>query len=295
MERAHVRTILLIVGSGIGGILLFIGVLVGLAYFTFTSSSSIRFPSSESRSEATVSFAPEITDNDRFHGSHSRYTNGFSHDRSKILDAGSAQFYGVVTVNKKPAPGVRLRLALNGTVMSQWGKSGSDGKYLISVPPGKYRIDGYELDYSTANQALRGKTDNPQNIYDTGVIALAETKSGRGPDLDFVDPVRKVGPFGEVSTAKPVVIEWEAYPNAASYEVQLIEQDDPRNFSTQKNIFDWNRKPVVSETVLDLTKHGVSVRKGFHYTVQVCALDSQKRRLSESTHSFGRADFSVTD
>ncbi|MGZ9257564.1 MAG: hypothetical protein ACXW50_24310 [Candidatus Binatia bacterium] len=295
MERTHFKTILLIVGSGIGGILLFIAVLVGLAYFTFTSSSSIRFPSSESRSGETVSSAPEITEDDRFHGAHSRYTNGFSHDRSKTLDGGSAQFYGVVTVNKKPAPGIRLRLVLNGTVMSQWGKSDAEGKYLISVPPGKYRIDGYELDYSTANQALKGKTDNPQNIYDTAVIALDEKKVGRGPDLDFVDPVRKVGPFGEVSTAKPVVIEWKAYPGAATYEVQLFEQDDPRNFSGQKNVFDWNRKPVVSETSLDLQKHGVSLKKGFHYTVHVCALDGEKRRLSESTRSLRRADFLVTD
>jgi hypothetical protein len=295
MERTHFKTILLIVGSGIGGILLFIAVLVGLAYFTFTSSSSIRFPSSESRSGTTVSSAPEITDDDRFYGSHGRYTNGFSHDRSKILDAGSAQFYGVVTVNKKPAPGVRLRLALNGTVMSQWGKSDSDGKYLISVPPGKYRIDGYELDYSTASHALRGKTDNPQNIYDSGVIALAEAKLGRGLDLDFVDPVRKIGPFGEVSAAKPVVIEWEPYPNAATYEVQLIEQDDPRNFSGQKNIFDWDRKPMVSESAIDLQTHGISLKRGFHYTVHVCALDREKRRLSESTRSFSKADFLVID
>ena len=126
---------------------------------------------------------------------------------------------GSVTSGGKPRQGLRLRLALNGAVMSQWATSNSDGKYDIGVPYAKYRIDGYELDSSIANTLLAGKTDGPRDellsMRET-IVVVAQGKARRGPDLAFVDPVRKKGPFGDISLAQPVVVSWEAYPNAVA-------------------------------------------------------------------------------
>jgi len=296
MQRAHVKTVLLIIGSAIGGILLFIAAVIGFFVYQSSPPSSIALGSRTFPVEQSVSQPPGIHEAERFYGTHGMYRGDFASERNKVLDAGAAALVGAITVDQKPVPGARLRLALNGSVMSQWGTTGLDGKYTISVPPGKYRIDGYQLDSSTVNKPLKGKIDSPRNPHwSEATMTVAEGKAGRGLTLDYVDPVRKIGPTGEVSKAGPVVISWEPYLNAASYRLQLVEQEDPRDYTNQKYLFDWQHLPTVSETSLDLSQHGISVKKGFHYSVQISALDANNRKLSESPSRSLAPDFVVID
>ncbi len=293
MQRSAIKTILLVIGSGIGGIIIFVAAAIGFLYYKFFSvspGSRIEFPS-----EKTVFSPPPVTEVERFWGSHGIYSGDFSSDRSNVLAPGLGKLVGRITSSGKPVKGLRLRLALNGRVLSQWGTSDANGKYDVSVPYAQYRIDGYSLDSSAANIVLKGKTDNPQNSHSSEVMTVAEGRPGRALDLDFIDPVKKKGPSGEVSLAKPIVISWEAYPGAISYKLQLVEQKDPRNYMDQRRLFEWNRRPTVAATSITLSEHGVTLSKGFHYTIEIDAIDNDQRKLSDTPTIHGRPDFFVTD
>ena len=47
--------------------------------------------------------------------------------------------------------------------MGRRAMTDAGGRYAVSLPYGKYRIDGYNLDYSIVDAVLSGKTDSPQN------------------------------------------------------------------------------------------------------------------------------------
>lgn len=249
-RRSTLKTILLVIASGIGGIVIFVVAVIGfVSYKLSTPGSSIDIPSLPS--EKTVSKPPPIAEVERFRGSHGVYSGDFASDRKTVLEAGPGRLAARITYAGKPVEGLRLRLAVNGKVMTQWGTSGADGKYEVAVPYAQYRIDGYELDSASANKALRGLIDNPRNAHSSEIMTVAEGRPGRGLDLDFVDPVKKQGPIGEVSLAKPVVITWEPYPRATSYRLQLTEQKDPRDYTNQKWLFEWNRRPRIAGTSID--------------------------------------------
>ena len=293
------RTFLLMIGSAVCGVLIFIVVVWGYFQYQFSGlqpGSSVRFPP---QNEKTVSVAPPFLERQRFYGSHGSWIGEFSPAaRQTVLAAGPGKLVGSVTSGGKPLQGLRLRLALNGAVMSQWATSGAGGKYEISVPYAKYHIDGYELDSSVANSLLSGKTDGPRDdllhMRDSFVVA-AEGKPGRAIDFAFVDPVRKKGPTGEVSLAEPVIITWEAYPSAVAYRVQLVEQKDPRDYSNQRRVFEWQQRPTISGTSMNLAEHGAVLKKGYHYTVEIEALDQRKQKLSEAPRSVHHSDFHVAE
>lgn len=293
MDKKTLKTIFIVIGSGIGGILLFIAAVIGFAYYKFfdpETSSFIPTPSQD-----IVSAPPEITEKDRFHGSGGMSSGSFARNKDKVLAEGKGKIIGRITAGKEPVKGLRLRLALNGSVMSQWGVSNSDGKYTIKVPFGKYRIDGYELDYSSAYLALPGKTDNPGNAYSSGTMLVDENKIGRGLDLDFVNPVIKLEPIGEASLSEPIIITWEPYPEAKAYKIQIIEKKNPRDYMDQTRLFEWSDLPIVNEPSFNVAEHGIKLKKDYYYTVEIDALGENKRKISEASSRPGRADFLVIE
>lgn len=298
MERATVKTVLVVVGSVIGGILVFIAavaVYLSLKLSELNSPTGISFPSRPRSSEEVVSAPPEIKE--RFLGTQGSYSGNFPHDQNKVLATGPGKIAGAVTSGGKPVQGLRLRLALNGSVMSEWAMTDAGGRYAVSLPYGKYRIDGYNLDYSIVDAVLSGKTDSPQNnqYRSDDIIVVAEGKAGRGPDFEYVDPVRKKGPQGEVSLSKPVVLEWEAYPAAATYQVQLTEAQDPRDYATRRQIFECCSRPSVSGTSFNLSERGVKLKKGYSYFFDVTALDERGKMLADSAGKQMKPDFVTTD
>lgn len=295
MERATVKTILLVIGSAIGGVLLFIVAIVGYFNYKFSGHNAERevsFPSWQREPRETVSVPPEIKE--RFLGTQGSFSGGFSLQPEKILATGPGTIAGSVASGGKPLEGLRLRLGLNGSVMSEWTTTDAAGRYAIGVPYGKYRVDGYQLHYSVVNGVLGGKVDAPQNAYAYGsnaIIEVAQSQPAKGPDFAYVDPVRKKGPKDKVSLSKPVVLEWEAYPGAEGYRVQLLEQKDERDFANQKRLIDWSKLPVVSATSLDLSEQGIQLKKGYYYTVEIDALAARMRPISSSADFRAGADF----
>jgi hypothetical protein len=298
MERSTVRTVLLVIGSAIGGILVFIGAVAGYAVYWLSERGALPgtyYLGKGQESKEIVATPPEIKE--RFLGTQGSYSGNFPHDRNRVLATGPGRIIGTVTSSGKPARGLRLRLALNEGVMSEWAATDSAGRYAISVPYGKYRIDGYELDYSVVDAVLSGKTDSPQNSppVSNEIITLADGKVGRGLDLEYVDPVKKKGPHGEVSLSKPVVLEWEAYPGAAQYEIQVTEARDPRDYSSRRQLFECCSRPKVSGTSFNLSERGVALKKGHTYFVDITAIDGRGKSLADSAGRQMNPDFSTID
>lgn len=286
------------VASAFLGALLF--VVAVYAYFQWQYSrvepgGTVRFP--PSRGEETVAVAPPIVEQERFYGTHASLAGEFSPTaRHKVLAAGPGKLVGNVTSSGKPLRGLRLRLALNGTVMSQWGTTDANGRYEVALPYGKYRIDGYELDSSVVQSVLAGKTDGPRHMRHYREIAIvADGKPGQGIDFAFVDPVRKLGPSGEVKLGEPVIVRWEPYSGAAAYRLQLVEQKDPRDYENQRYVFEWRERPIIAGTSANLTDYKVALKKDHHYRIEVEALDERDRAISQSARHFDRSDFRVVE
>jgi hypothetical protein len=127
------------------------------------------------------------------------------------------------------------------------------------------------------------------------VIVVEPGKPAQALDFAFVDPVRKTGPSGSVSAAQPVIVSWEPYPGASAYRLQLIEQKDLADYENHKRLFQWRQRPVVAGTSANLAEQGAKLQKGYYYTVEIEALDDNKRKLSESPRTMQRADFRVVD
>lgn len=300
MERTTIKTVFLVIGSAIGGIVVFVAGVAGFVMYKLYDGGpfpSISFPTRPHSSSAgeVVSVPPEVTE--RFLGSSAVTSGDFPGIQNKVLAGGAGTIAGSVTAGGKPAQGLRLRLALNGSVMSQWAQTDAAGKYAVSVPYGKYRIDGYELDYSRTHAVLGGKTDGPRNnqYHDNETMTVAEGKPGRGIELEYVVPVIKTAPKGEVSSAKPVILQWEPYPNASAYRVQLTEQKDERDYAGQRQLFGWRDRPVVTGTSMNLAERGVTLKKGHVYTFDIEALDAEQRVLADSSRSRRKPDFAATE
>lgn len=292
------KTFLLMLGSAVCGIVLFVAAVYGYFWYQWSQAGPggvVRFP--PPGSDITVPTAPPVADTERFHGTHASLAGEFSpSSRRNVLAAGPGKLVGNVTSNGKPLQGLRLRLALNGAVMSQWATSGADGKYEIAVPYAAYRVDGYELDSSIVNSVLGGKIDGPRlQPFGRETVAVAEGSPANAMDFAFVDPVRKKVPGGEVSAAKPVVVSWEPYPGASAYRIQVVEQKDPADYTSHQRLFEWRQQPVVPGTSANLGEQGVKLKKGYYYTVEIEALDDNKRKLSEAPRNFHKADFRVVD
>ena len=291
------KTFLLMLGSAFCGVLLFVGAVYGYFYWQHSRSelgAPLRFPPSN---EKTVAVAPPVVEVERFYGTHGSFAGEFSPAaRQNVLAAGPGQIIGSVTSSGKPLQGLRLRLALNGGVMSQWATTGADGRYAVALPYGKYRVDGYEVDSSVAHTVLAGKTDGPRHgFHQSDVMVVEAGKPGQGIDLAYVDPVRKLGPSGDIKLAQPVIVTWQPYPGALAYRLQLIEQREPRDYENQRHVFEWRQRPVVSGNSANLAEHNVALKKGHYYTIEIEALDERNRPLSQSPRNFDKADFRVVE
>lgn len=289
------KTFLLMLASAFMGALAVVLLVWGYVAYQTSRGETAYFP--PRGGEETVHSVPPVEARERFYGSHGRWIGEFSGAaRRKVLAAGPGKIVGTVTASGKPVQGLRLRLALNHAAMSQWATTGADGKYEVAVPYGKYQVNGHELDSRTAERVLSGKIDSPRfGMPELGVIVVAEGKRATGPDLAYVDPVKRKGPVGEASLSKPVVASWENYPGASAYRLQVAEQRSPTDWEEQKRLFDWRDRPVVEGTSADLGKLGAKLKKGFFYRVEIEALDAKRRPISESPRHGDGSGFRVVD
>jgi hypothetical protein len=287
------RTLALVIGSAIGGAVAFAACLAAFIVYFSSGTSSFTFGGSGK----VIHGVPPIQGSEKFLGTMGSFNTEFDHKNANtVLESGPGQIVGTITVDGKPRSGVRIRLALNGAAMSQWGESAQDGRYSISVPYGDYRVDGYDFDHTILNGALGGKTDSPRNnFHGVNRFTVAEGKPGKGIDLDYVDPAVLTGPMGDVPASGPIVLAWKVYPNAAAYRVALTEFKRPGDYRSQRSVFEWSDRPVVNATSLDLSARGTALQKGFYYRADIEALDSSKEVISSSGNRFGNTDFHVAE
>ncbi len=243
----------------------------------------------------TIGTPPSIQEPKKYLGSSGMYTGGFKDNQTGILTAGDGEIIGKATTNGEPVSGLQLRLALNGSVMSQWASTGENGEYVVKVPFGEYRVDGFELDTDSANKVLVGKINHPLSHNFSGKFWVTAGSKGRGPTLMFVDPIKKSISKGKYSVAEDIVLSWEPYPGASSYAVQIYEKPDPYSFKGRKRIFEWSEKPEVSATSYNLRGHGVELKAGYFYTFQIDALNDDGEMISETYDLYPGYDFEVTE
>ena len=286
MEISRAKLALIVVGSAAAGVVVFVLCVGFVLPLLLPSGVTLSIPA-----ETRVASAP-ASEPARFLGAHAR-SGGVEIPRdTRVLDAGPGRLVGTVTLNGKPLEGLRLRLFLDSGIFTQWATSDSGGRYAVAVPLAVYRIVGYAVDPAVADRVLKGKIDSPLNVVWGTPIGVTASEPGSAPSLDFVDPVKKIAPFGEVSAASPIVIEWSAYPNAKSYRVQMFEQSEPTGFREQKELFDFNSQPRVTATRFNPADAGVDLKKGKYYSTSIEAMDESERTISHTPRAW-EADFVV--
>ena len=217
MTQSAFKTLLLIVGSALGGIVVFVAGILGLAYYGDLPLRNLVFGDRPTR---TVSRAPDIAQSARYPRRTAQWTGDFA---KQIATRFSTQGRGIssasITAGGAPAAGLRLRLMLNGSVMSQWGESEHEGKYVdrrsLRTLPDR-RLRDRPRHRRTSRCSRERSTIRITSHVASGEFSVVGRAAGRARStLDFIDPVRKSVPLGEVSRkGKPIVVAWEPYAGA---------------------------------------------------------------------------------
>ena len=237
---------------------------------------------------------PDIEDSpEEFLGSSNTYTQGFFARDNAVLAAGEGSITGVVSAEANGVAGIKLRLALNGTVYSQWGLTDDSGKYTISVPYGRYKIDGFEIDRLSANKNLAGMIDSSRNGHSSSIFNVSESKSGMGINFSYVKPVIKSINQVEYNLEDPVILAWEPYADAFEYQIQVWEKANPRDYRGNDTLFAWSNQPRSSDTSIDLRDLTNKLRSGFYYSFELRAFDKKGMEISRSAERYTEYDFHI--
>lgn len=278
----------LVFGAGFG-IAFVVVVWIYLSYFF-----QPHIERSVSSPKGTVRTPPPLEAQKRFLGSTKITSSDFARrKRDDSLAEGPGEIVGQARESDRPVVGLMLRLALNGSTMSPWATTDNQGTYVIRLPYGEYRIDGYEIDSNTANVALSGKIGHPQNAHSSAPFRVTQGEKGKGLNFQFVDPIKKVMSKNRFSLSEKVVISWEPYPGAAHYEVQIYEQSDPHAYVGRDAIFDWVSRPKVTGTSFDVTQNGAKLKANHFYTVEIYAHGPSRAILSHTGHMLQGYDFEM--
>ncbi|PWK46343.1 hypothetical protein [Pleionea mediterranea] len=275
---------------GAGFAIAFIAVVIIYFQFFFESMYENNLVSSKE----VVDSPPSIKAQKKYLGSNAVFSGKFVKNRN-VLASGSGEIIGKAMLNGNPVSGLKLRLALNGSIMSQWSITNSEGVYSVSMPYAEYKIDGFELDSNSANALLAGKIDHPQNAHSTGNFEVSKEKKGQGLVFRFVDPIKKNITKNKYSVSDDVTLKWAAYSGASAYDIQLYEKTDPHAYIGDKALFEWSSRPRVSDTSFNLKEHGVELKVGNFYELEIYARDNSMRVISQTYRIHSGYDFEVTN
>ncbi len=251
-------------------------------------------PGQSAGSEELITDVPALAPPGRFLDSTASYSGDFMSYKKKVLTGGPGKIVGTAVSNGVPVEGLKLRLALNGSAMSQWAVTDASGKYTVTVPYGQYAIDGFELDQRSANEVLKNKIHKPDCGYSTGEFTVSSESDGQGLPFSFVDPVIKSIKKKKYSVSEEIVPEWQPYPGATGYTVQIYEKSEPYKFSSN-TLFEWMKRPTVTEPRFDPEKFNTQFKAGKYYVLQVVALDNNGDSISETQDTFRGYDFAVIE
>ena len=246
-----------------------------------------------SNDRAEVDAPPPITPGNEYLGSSTFTTGAFVYGDTAFLASGPGRIGGMAKADGKPVAGLRLRLALNGKVWSQWTTTGPDGRYEIAVPFGEYRVDGYELNINSANAVLPGKIGHPDNCRTPDTFTVADAAPGIGPELAFADPVMLDMPKHRFSVGDEVVIHWKPFAGAREYAVQVVDWGVSGPPGRGRHLFSSRNLPTVRAPVMKLEDFGFDPMAGHKHTVEVEAKSDAGHTLSKTFHRFRDFDFEV--
>jgi hypothetical protein len=278
---------------GVGLIVAFLIVLSVAPSFIFLNK--IQHPTPDRYGLQNADSLHEAHDGEHFLGNIGAYSgNSLSQNDNRELPAGPGQIIGSAMVDGKPLEGLRLRLVLNDRMISPWATTDSTGKYEIGAPYGDYRIAGYELDGTTADEVVAGKIDDPGNEYSHDKFEVSNGMPGRGPDFKFVEPIRLEIAKETFSADEEVVIGWKPYPGADAYSVQVFEKDYREAYVSEKSVFPWSGRQTVKEPSINLSDH-IKLQAGHYYRIQVDAVGEGGAIISRTASRYSEIDFEVVD
>ena len=280
----------LIFGTGFG--IAFVAILLASIYFVLPTVAKKSFNSLTPTSQNTIATVPAIeAPKNRYLGSTNIYSSGFT--QKGILATGDGKIIGNATTSGKPLKGLKLRLALNGSVYSSWATTDLAGEYTVKVPYGEYIIDGFELDNTSIDDLLPNMILHPQNPHSSNQFQVNSSLNGRGLNFKFVNPIIKRFKKNKFSSNEDVILEWEDYPNAVNYTVQIDEKSDPYSWACD-HLFEWSERPELSKPHINLSKYKIKLKPGNYYTIDISAKDKNGNWISESARNHSGYDFEIT-
>lgn len=263
----------------------------GLSLFLFVGVPWLLDDSPPDTLETTAEVEP-AEEQRTFVGTHTAWSPDFRGSEAKLLSAGPGSIVGTALYNGSPVSGLKLRLALNNTHFTDWAVTSESGEYRLPVPYSSYRIDAFEFDRETLDRLLPGIMLHPDFIFwSKDVFDVANGKFGPGINFKFVDPVALIVDRSPLQAGEPITVEWEAYPGAASYRVQLYEKLTPGGQSA--TLFERNAQPTIEGTSLTLADYGIEVKSGHYYEVDILAFDADGRAVSRTGDWNKDYDFTV--
>lgn len=283
----------LIFGTGFGIAFVIIGIIGFMYILPETLNSKYSNHTMLSSDKITYS-VPLIESTNKYLGSTNTYSGSALDFDTGVLASGLGKIAGKAVINGVPLKGLRLRLALNGKIYSQWSKTDQQGIYKIRVPYGRYKITGYELDRNIADKVLSNKINHPQNHYSSIIFDVTSTVDGRGMTFKFVDPVVKTINKIKYKSTDNIKLTWNEYPGATQYAIQIYEKTEPDTWKS-KAIFDWNNRARVFDASMNIKEHGITLKPGYFYSVQIYAKNDENEILSKTPSESFNYDFEVID
>lgn len=287
MFRKFLIAIVIGAGFGIGFV-----VVIGIYLKIYTEQM---LETRASSSALVTSDVPELKPHAKFLDSPGITSGGFQYRDSSILSAGPGEITGKVLANNKPVEGLQFRLALNGSVYSQYTVTDESGQYTVNVPFGTYRIDGYRLNMDVANEVLAGFINKPYMEHVSDEFDVDNNQAGRGITLEFVDAIKKNISQKAFKASEPIILEWEPHPGASAYSIQLYEKEDAYKRRGNRGIYSNQSTPIVREPILNIKDYGKHLKPRYFYTVKITALGSKGKILSYSPDKYYGYDFEIIE
>jgi len=281
LEISKSKLFFIIIGSAISGVIIFFLVFWVIAFFISSNSKN---------NTATIELPPalEKSSTEKYLGTDQIISGKFDSLSEKELAVGPGMIVGKAIVDGQPCSGLKLRLALNGKVWSQWAVTDNRGKYKIKVPFGEYRVDGWYLDEQSSDKSIPGKIHHPSGIFTMfESFIVDEQKLGKGPVFSFISPVRIIHPVGEVSFSEDLILEWEPYPNASYYKIQIRDYRDGHSFVGKRLYKASKNEPITRKTKVSFKEIGANLVTGHYYTVTIWALNEDMYQISRSLDNRG--------
>lgn len=273
---SKIKLALIILFSAVGGIVLFIAAIYGYSYFKFKSYDA-------PQKVGTPNIIQKEEVKERYLGSVGRTAGRFDWKNQKDLAPGEGKIKGHILKLGSPCPGIKIQILFNGNLASEFAASDENGEYIINVPYGDYRIDGWKIDHQTADKFVAGKILEPELHFISDNIAVSENSIAKGPSLNFIDPIKILKPLDMVPYTESVEIEWSKVDAAKSYRIQIVDRGANLRGTEYKPLFQtYNDWPTTLNTTITTKEMGIALEPGHFYTLAVHALNENNRPISES-------------